>query len=615
MAAAGTHQVTATPPGGATTDVTCWLTEVSILWGRDDPSSQPDASSATFTLVIDATTGPLPAAVEVGSTLRVTTTTAFTYTRFVGVITDIALGWDDAGTATPDSGVGVVMAAGVLADLGRRVVGDVPFPQELDGARVTRVMAAAGITLDPAFSDPGTVQIIARDIDNQPALDVAQACAQSAGGVVWTTRGGLVRYADADHRKATPSTLSLDVCDVLVTPTWRRTTEGLTNEVSIGYGLPVSGGDQARYTATSPTSITRYGRYGLSAATELATLTDATALGQLLLVRNSSPVWVMAELPVAVAGLTTAQFNSLLSLEMHALITLTGMPAIGTAPTSASLFVEGLAERLTFGVHEVTLVVSGYCRTVPAPHWDDVDPGWTWGGTTWVEQRRNLVTNPTFEGGTFAPYTASAGASAALSTARAYRGTTSALVTWPTIGALGCAFGNVAVTGLTIGVQYTLSAWLYVPAGSTAASPGVRVSGLVSGNGVTVADTWTRSVATFTATATSHTMHPAAPLAAATAGQTCYVDAVMFEVGPAKTYFDGDTTDTATEDYAWTGTAQASASTYSYAATDPAGVPPTLTWDDATCLGPPANLGQWNDQPATLRWNQVPAATTWDTYT
>ena len=46
----------------------------------------------------------------------------------------------------------------------------------------------------------------------------------------------------------------------------------------------------------------------------------------------------------------------------------------------------------------------------------------------------------------------------------------------------------------------------------------------------------------------------------------------------------------------------------------PGPVPADLTWDGAACLGPPVDRGRWNDQPATLRWETLDPAATWDTY-
>lgn len=365
--------------GAEQVDISCLVDQVTIRHGRDDSGSQPEAGTATLDLSLDTGETDLPGGLEVGSILRITTTTEITNSpRFVGRITDMAMGWDDAGPDTPNALVVQVLAASPLSELGRRVVGDVPWPQELDGARVARIMSNAGVTLDPTFSDPGTVQIIPRDVDAQAALPLAQDAAQSAGGIVWETRAGEVRYADANHRRGATAGLMLDACDVLVTPTWRRSTEGLINRVSIGYGVPAEGGEQPRYEAGNAASVEAYGRYEFSTATQLAALADATAMGQLLLVRNSSPVWVMAALPVDVKGLDDERTAALLGLDMHSLLNLTGMPSAGSAPVSASLWVEGWTETLAAGVHDLELVVSGYCRTAPAPQWDDVQPTLLW---------------------------------------------------------------------------------------------------------------------------------------------------------------------------------------------------------------------------------------------
>lgn len=380
----GTHSVLVYPESSDPVDLSCLVDDVSVIHGRDDTESQPTASSATVNMSQDV----FPAAVDIGDTLTVTTSLpgGTESVRFTGKISDIVYGWEDEGEETPNSPVGQIIATGTLADLGRRIVGDVPFPQELDGARVARIMTAAGVPLNPAYSDPGAVQILARDIDSQPALDTAQAVAGDARGVLWQTRGGDVRYADANHRRGVPVTVELDACDILVTPTWRRTVEGLINDVSIGYGVAAGGGEQPRYLASDADSIARYGEYGLSAATQLAALADAQALGTLLVTRNRVPVWIMGALPVGMEDLSEDVTALVLGLDMHSLISLTGLPAVGSAPTSAVLWVEGYREYLAFGVHELDLVVTGYCRTSPPPRWDDVPAARTWdsmGTITW----------------------------------------------------------------------------------------------------------------------------------------------------------------------------------------------------------------------------------------
>lgn len=382
----GTHVVTVTPPdGGTASDITCLIDELSIVHGRGDSAAQCDPSAAT----LDVTVGPgapLPASVDIGAVVNVDTVLgADTFRRFTGRITDVAIGWDDAGEDTPDAGVGQLVAVSVLADYARRVVGDEPFPQELDGARVARVFELAGLVLDPATSDPGVVEVIPRDVDARAALEVAQSSADSAGGLIWETRDGDVRYADSEHRRGAAVEMDLDACDILVTPTWTRNLSGLINEITMAYGVaPDDGGPAPVYHADNPASRERYGLYGYSVTTELARWTDAYSASALILGQNGTPAWLLDALPVDVGGLTLAETQKLLSLDVHSLVRVTGLPATGPTPTSVSAWVEGWTERLAFGVHELQLTVSDYCRTVPGPRWNDVASATTWDTATGV---------------------------------------------------------------------------------------------------------------------------------------------------------------------------------------------------------------------------------------
>jgi len=77
--------------------------------------------------------------------------------------------------------------------------------------------------------------------------------------------------------------------------------------------------------------------------------------------------------------------------------------------------------------------------------------------------RTNLDTNPSFETGVTGLTANGAGNTVAVSTAQAYVGTQSALITW------GTAYGNVAKSLTTVaGLTYTWSQYVYVPAGATA---------------------------------------------------------------------------------------------------------------------------------------------------
>lgn len=369
-------------------DISCWVDEVSIRHGRSDTTSQPDPSSATVDLSWDNTEAALPALVEIGASVYVTTTVSgVERPRFVGRVTDVALGWDEAGADTPNTEAAQIAAVGTMADLGRRVVGDTPYPVENDAQRVGRVATAAGMALDLMVSDPGAVNVRARDIDSQAALSVMRETAESAMGMVWQALDGTLRYMDLGHRRNVAVGVELDACDVLVSPTWTRNLDGVVNAVALGYGEG-SGGTQARYVATNPSSQTKWGPYAYTKDTELAALADATAIGQLLMVRNYQPIWILSAIPVDVAGLSATNTDRLLSLDVSDLLHLTGLPAIGSAPTDLYMWVEGFTERLGYGTHELELVVSDYCRTSGLVRWDDPTV-MTWNtapaGKTWDE--------------------------------------------------------------------------------------------------------------------------------------------------------------------------------------------------------------------------------------
>ena len=75
---------------------------------------------------------------DVGATITVTTTLdGGAHTRFVGAVTDISQGWDEAGDDTPDMAVGQVVRHQQDGRSGQaHVVGDEPWAQQLDGERV-----------------------------------------------------------------------------------------------------------------------------------------------------------------------------------------------------------------------------------------------------------------------------------------------------------------------------------------------------------------------------------------------------------------------------------------------------------------------------------------------
>jgi hypothetical protein len=376
--------------GDAAGRIECQVLSASIHHGRDDPSSQPEASTATLELV-----GVLPAEVAIGARVRVSAVLGgVEYPRFDGEITDVEVGWDTVDLTRPR-----IIAAGDLGRLGRRPIGDVPWPAELDGARVARILQLAGFPPAPLETDPGTVQILARDVDRQPALALAQSTAIDGAGVLWQDRAGAILYADALHRRGVATSLELDACDVGLGLGWAATLEGLCNEAHIRYGVAPDGGEQPEVTASDPVSIAERGLYGESLTTQLATAADAQRRADVTVARQAAPAWVLGGLEVDLGALDPVRTAQLLELvEIHELLSITGLPA-GSPATSALLWVEGWRETIEGGAEpgaiawSVAYATSDYCRTAAPPLWDDlaaaltwdsVDPALTWNSSTCI---------------------------------------------------------------------------------------------------------------------------------------------------------------------------------------------------------------------------------------
>lgn len=383
----GVHRVTITDPDGTATDLSCDTTAATIRHGRDNADGQPEASTASLDVY-----GPIPAGLDIGWGVSVDAGLdepgAFVR-RFTGTVTDLGLDYDLG--LTPGSGrlsvrpYTSVTVASALAALGRTYVGDVPWPAELDGPRVARILTLAG--RDDATTDPGTVAILARDVDRQPALSLCQQVADDAGGLLTNRHDGVIAYHDAEHRRNLTPALTIDACHLLMSPKWLRDMSGLLNEAAIGYGdPPEGGGDQAVVTRISDASQARYGRVAYYSGTQLADAAAATVRADTLIARNALPVWNLSELPVDTVGLPAADLAALLSLDVGGLLGLTGLPLDTPDEPVMAVWVEGWTETLGYLAHDLTLAVTAYCRTAPFPRWNDLPSTYEWdemGDLTW----------------------------------------------------------------------------------------------------------------------------------------------------------------------------------------------------------------------------------------
>jgi hypothetical protein len=352
----------------------CQILRGVIRHGRDDPNAQPEADAATLELV-----GVLPPEVEIGAPVEVVAHFAgVDYPRFAGRISDVAIGWDSI-----DVPISTVIATGELADMGRRIIGDAPYPAERDGDRANRAIAAAGVRTDALRSDPGVLNVLPRDVDAQPALAVASDAGLDGNGFVWQACDGAVLYADAQHRRAAGVAWEVDACDLPASLVWAKGLVGLANDARVRWGSP-----EAEVREINAASVADLGTFGASLTTRLASQADAEARANFIIARQAYPAWTLAGLAflLEAPNIGPADTTALLALEVHDLLSVTGMPA-GAPMTSALTFVEGWTETIAADAWALELAVSDYCRTAPAPTWDQTSPEWVWDtldpGLTW----------------------------------------------------------------------------------------------------------------------------------------------------------------------------------------------------------------------------------------
>jgi hypothetical protein len=352
---------------------------VTIRHGRDDVDAQPTASTASFTIDADAVALPSigdDVTIDLGAdAVAYFTAPLSSIRRFAGRVTDL--------TAIPARGVHGrafvrVVAVAPLAVLGRTIVGDTPWPSELDGVRADRVLDLA-VAANPAIVvdsvDPGFYVVRARDVDRKAALGLLQELARDALGVLVGLRSGAIAYHDAEHRRNSPIRVTVDASEALADTAWVQDLAGLTNDVTVAYG---DAEPQAETGVVDEVSVDTFGRYGVRLATQLDDEAGAAALASALVGRGSRPAWRIENLTVELLR-TVDPVNAaiLLDLEVSDLVAVTGFPTTGPFVTS-SLWVEGWTETIARDEWTLVLNVSGFAYGGPPARWVDVDASVAW---------------------------------------------------------------------------------------------------------------------------------------------------------------------------------------------------------------------------------------------
>lgn len=167
----------------------------------------------------------------------------------------------------------------------------------------------------------------------------------------------------------------------------------------------------------------------------------------------------------------------------------------------------------------------------------------------------NLATNPSAEVDATGWATGFGTNAIARDLTRAWVGSASMKATWD--GSAGALIH--AISGLTIGVEYTATMKVWVPAGH----PQVVATAyfLSNGDANTLYDQWQELSITFTPDSTSESIGIGTVSSTPFAGTTAWLDGLIVVEGSiAPDYFDGSTADLPDREYSWTGTPHASSS-------------------------------------------------------
>lgn len=373
------------------------LMDVTITAGRDDIDSQPDASVLSATIVDWRVAG------RVGDPVVL----ADMHGRmFAGTVTDLSASMETAGHWQVR-----LAATGPLADLGRVLLGDEPWPEESDSERVARIIALAGAPghVDVAVLGPA---MLPRDVDRKDAAELARQTADDALGVLWEQPSDPdtpIRYLPARLRSwaptavawqelpavewqavnpgmtwatvdtggggslpGDPGSLNLAAGEVVA---WVTLTQGigdLARCVRVVWGVEVSGGDR-------PQEIAGAGIPEISLTTELAAAGDAIAVADAVWRTRREPRWRLREVQILADALPSERVAEIrAALAIGARVTITGIDWDSPIGSTWQGYLEGWRHEIDEDGYAIWLRTSERALTEPADRWQDVAVGAVW---------------------------------------------------------------------------------------------------------------------------------------------------------------------------------------------------------------------------------------------
>ena len=386
------------------------LQDGTITYGRNDFFEATQPSYCNLELLNLDGTSPVvelldPVVIEVQNS-------AGNYVKlFTGEVSGVYNRFEGAGLGGKPNTL-QIQAVGALGLLVKRYAGAVAYPEELDGARIQRILEE---TLFVAWEDlsntqtwndfttetwdnygvqgidtidPGRYEVLARPAEVQQAYELTDTTQQSGLGYLYDTPDYEIGYADAERRSANYATnlIELDANLVNADIQTRLQTADIVNSVVIRYDDPI-----LEVVAQNDTSINNYGLLEEIRATILAQTVDATEQATNFVNYRGTPKTSLEAVSVNLAhsDMTNTVRDDLLAVTMDSLLYLDNIP-VGLLPEG---YFEGFVEGWTWTLGrknlELTMSVSNSIYSTLDVQWEDYNAVIQWQNldntTTWLD--------------------------------------------------------------------------------------------------------------------------------------------------------------------------------------------------------------------------------------
>jgi hypothetical protein len=386
------------------------LEDGTITYGRNDFFEATQPSYCNIELLNLDGTSPV---VELLDTvlIEVTDSTGAYIKLFTGEVSGVYNRFEGAGLGGKPNTL-QIQAIGALGLLVKRYAGGVAYPEELDGARIQRILEetlfVAWEDISNTFTwndfttetwanygvqgidtiDAGRYEMLARSAQVQQAYELTDITQQSGLGYLYDTADFEIGYADAERRSEnyTTNLIELDADLVNADIQTRLQTADIVNSVVIQYDDPV-----LEVVAQNDTSINNYGLLEEIRSTILAETVDATEQATNFVNYRGTPKTSLEAVSVNLAhsDMTNTVRDDLLAVSMDSLLYLDNIP-VGLIPEG---YFEGFVEGWTWTLGrknlELTMSVSNSIYSTLDVQWEDYNALIQWQNldntTTWLD--------------------------------------------------------------------------------------------------------------------------------------------------------------------------------------------------------------------------------------